>query len=214
MSLKETIINIIAICIITILPHMELIPFFGYIIPIFLLVWILLKYSNETFSDIGFSFKKFKPKSIVIGILVAILTLGFMQLVFFPVLEHLIIFEETEVGLYEFIKGNKWQYIIIIIMGWLVGGLYEEIVFHGFIFSRLEKMIQNKYATAIAFIIVVILFGAYHYQLGGAGLINALIVGAVYLTLFLFFKRNLWYSILCHGVYNTIVITLIYHGYL
>jgi len=28
-------------------------------------------------------------------------------------------------------------------------------------------------------------------QLGVAGLINALIVGAVYLSLFLFFKRNL-----------------------
>ena len=214
MSIKEILLNIFTICVIVILPHTELIPNFGYSVPILLLVWIVLKYFNETFSKIGFSFKQFKPKSLIIGSLVAVLTLSFMQLIFFPVLENFVVFEETEVGLYAFIKGNKWQYFFILIMGWLVGGFYEEIVFHGFIFSRLEKMIQGKYATAIAFIGTAIIFATYHYQLGGVGLINALIVGAVYLGLFLFYKRNLWYAIFCHGMYNTIVITMIYHGYI
>ena len=214
MSIKEILLNILTMCVIAILPHTKLIPNFGYSVPILLLVWVVLKFFNETFSNVGFSFKKFKPKSIIIGSSVAVLTLSFMQLIFFPILENFIVFEGTEIGLHAFIKGNKWQYFFIIIMGWLVGGFYEEIVFHGFIFSRLEKMIKGKYATEIAFIGTAIIFGAYHYQLGAAGLINALIVGAVYLGLFLFFKRNLWYSIFCHGVYNTIVITLIYHGFL
>ena len=214
MSRNEILLNILTICVIIILPHTELIPNFGYSVPILLLVLIVLKYFNENFNNIGFSFKKFKPKSIIIGSLVAVLTLSFMQLIFFPTLENFIVFEGTEIGLHAFIKGNIWQYFIIIIMGWLVGGFYEEIVFHGFIFSRLEKMIKGKYATIIAFIGTAIIFGAYHYQLGVAGLINALIVGAVYLSLFLFFKRNLWYSIFCHGIYNSIVITFIYYGYL
>jgi membrane protease YdiL (CAAX protease family) len=214
MSVKDIILNIFAISLIVILPHTELIPNFGYSIPLLLLVWLILKYSKETFFNIGFSLKQFKPKSILIGSLVAVLTLSFMQLIFFPVLENFVVFEETEVGLHAFIKGNLGQYFFIIIMGWMVGGFYEEIVFHGFIFSRLEKMIQGKYSTTIAFIGTATIFGAYHYQLGGAGLINALIVGAVYLGLFLFYKRNLWYSIFCHGAYNTIVITLIYNGYI
>lgn len=214
MRINEILLNIITISVIVILPHTELIPNFGYSVPIFVLVWLILKYSNETFSNIGFSLKQFKPKSILIGSLVALLTLSFMQLIFFPVLENFVVFEDTEVGLHAFIKGNLGQYLIIIIMGWIVGGFYEEIVFHGFIFSRLEKMIQGKYATTIAFIGAATIFGAYHYQLRGAGLINALIVGTVYLGLFLFYKRNLWYSIFCHGAYNTIVITLIYNGYI
>jgi membrane protease YdiL (CAAX protease family) len=214
MGIKEILLNIFAIAVIVILPHTELIPNFGYSLPILLLVWLLLKYFNETFSNVGFSLNQFTPKAILIGSLVAVVTLGFMQLIFFPVLENFVVFEETEIGLYDFIKGNPWQYFFIVIMGWLVGGFYEEIVFHGFIFTRLEKMIQGKYATAIAFIVTAMIFGGYHYQLGVGGLINALIVGAVYLGLFLFYKRNLWYSIMCHGVYNTIVITLIYHGYL
>ncbi len=214
MSAIKKLLGIITICIIVILPHTGLIPNFGYSIPILFIVWLYLKYSKETFSDIGFSLKRFEPKSILIGSLVAIITLCFMQLIFFPVLEYFVFFEETEVGLYDFIRSNKWQYFFIIIMGWLVGGLYEEIVFHGFIFSRIEKMIQGKYSTHLSFVGTAIIFGAYHFQLGGLGLINAFVLGALYLALFLYFKRNLWYSIICHGTYNTIVITMIYFEYL
>ena len=137
-----------------------------------------------------------------------------MQLVFFPFVELFYSFEETEVGLYDFIRENKWQYLFVVIMGWIIGGLYEEIVFHGFIFTRVEKMIQVKFSMIISFAVTSIIFGLYHYQLGTAGLINAFIVGSAYLGVYLYFDRNLWYSIFFHGFYNTFVMTLIYHGWL
>ncbi len=214
MNLKEGAINVIAICTIAILPHLELIPNFGYSIPILLFVWLVLKYTNEKFKDIGFTLKRFKPKSILVGGLITVCTLAFMQLVFFPVLELFVTFKETDFELYNFLRENQWQYIFTLVMSWLIGGLYEEIVFHGFIFSRLEKMFKGTYTTHISFILTSILFGIYHFQLGVDGLINAFIVGAVYLAVFLYFKRNLWYSICCHGIYNTLVVTMIYYGYL
>ena len=61
---------------------------------------------------------------------VAVLTVGFMQLLFFPLLDHFITFEDADVELYDFLKANPLQLVFIIIMGWLIGGLYEEIVFH------------------------------------------------------------------------------------
>ena len=137
-----------------------------------------------------------------------------MQLIFFPVLENLVTFEDKEVALYDFLKENRWQFLFLVIMGWLIGGVYEEIVFHGFIFTRLEKMIPGIHNTKFSFILTAGIFGVYHFQLGTLGLINALLVGSVYLGLFLFFKRNLWYSIFCHGVYNSIVMTLMYYDYL
>ena len=214
MKVKEGILSLITIAVIFILPHTGGIPFFGYSIVILLLLSFVLKYSRETFSSIGFSRKRFKPRSILIGSLVAIATVAFMQLLFFPALEYIVTLEDTEVGLYDGIRANLWQFYFFVIMGWLVGGFYEEIVFHGFIFTRLEKIIPGKYATPVSFAITAVIFGAYHFQLGVSGSINALIVGAVYLALFLFFKRNLWYSIFCHGVYNTLVMTLIYYNYL
>ena len=169
--------------------------------------------SKESFADIGFSIKRFKKESLFIGIVSAGAILAFMQLVFFPILEYFVVFEETDFELYDFLKENKFQFYLIIIMGWLIGGFYEEIVFHGFIFTRLEKMIKGKYAYHISFAITAAIFGAYHFPMGPLGLINALIVGTVYLFLFLYFKRNLWYSIITHGIYNTLVITLIYYEF-
>lgn len=154
-----------------------------------------MKYYREKFSDTGFSFKAFSLKSVLIGVLAGITIFSVLQLVFFPVIEQFVEFEETDVGLYDFIKEGKWNYLFILIMGWVVGGFYEEIVFHGFNFPRLEKMITGKHSLWISFLITSIIFGAYH-------------------GLALYFKRNLWFSIISHGVYDTIVITLIYLGYL
>lgn len=214
MKIRDLIISIIVICIIIIIPHTGILPNFLYSAPILIIVWLSLKYFGENFSNIGFRFKSFSIKPVLIGTIAAILIVSFMQLVFFPILEKFFVFEETEVGLYEFIKESKWNFGFILVMGWLIGGFYEELLFHGFIFTRLEKMFPDKYSTIIGFIITSIIFSAYHLQLGAAGAINALIVGAMYLGLFIYFKRNLWYSIICHGVYNTIVITMIYMGYL
>lgn len=214
MNIYKTILSVIAIGTIIFLPHAELIPFFGYSIPILFFTWLVLKYSNETFSDIGFSLKKFNPNSILFGGLFAVLTLAFMQMIFHPVLDFFVSLEYKDAGLNDTIQGGKLQFFIMVIMGWLIGGFYEEIVFHGFIFTRLEKMFKGKYATYISFVITIVIFGIYHIQLGALGLVNAFVVGAVYLALFLYFKRNLWYSIICHGFYNTMVMTLIYYDYL
>ncbi len=214
MTLSKYILNSVIICAIVVLPHLGLIPNFGYCIPILLLVWYTLRSHGETFSDIGFDLKSFRPKYVLIGGLVAIIALGFMQLIFFPLLELMVSFEDGDAGLYDFLKENRWQYMFLVIMGWIVGGVYEEIVFHGFMFTRMEKMIQGKFSTILSFVITSVLFGVYHYQLGSAGLINAFILGMVYLSLFLFFKRNLWSAIFCHGIYNTVVMTLIYFNYL
>lgn len=91
------------------------------------------------------------------------LIFSFLQWVFFPALESFIVFEDTDVGLYSFLKKSKGNYLFILIMGWVVGGFYEEIVFHGFVFTRLEKMISGKYSLLLSFLITSVLFGLLSY---------------------------------------------------
>ena len=104
-------------------------------------------------------------------------------------------------------------YIFILAMGWIIGGFYEEIVFHGFIFTRLEKLFSGRYAMLISFLLSNIIFALYHLQLGPIGVINAFIAGICYHALMLYFKRNMWYAIFCHAIYDTIALTYIYAGY-
>ncbi len=214
MKFKQPLLDILIISFAAVFPHLGFIPLFGYTLPIIIVIGLRLKYRGEKFSDIGFSFKKFSFKALLVGAVSALLILGFMQLVFFPILNKFVTFSETDVGIYDFIRQNIWSLIFMITMGCLVGGLYEEIVFHGFIFTKLEGMIKGKGRFWISFVITCIIFAGYHIQLGWAGVINSLVVGAVYQALFLYHQRNLWYSICCHGVYNTLVMVLVYLEYL
>jgi membrane protease YdiL (CAAX protease family) len=94
----------------------------------------------------------------------------------------------------------------------VVGGFYEEIIFHGFIFTRLEKISKGKYAVAISFIITNLIFGAYHFQQGIKGILVATIAGFAYHALILKFNRNLWYGLFFHTFFDFIGLTLIYLG--
>ncbi len=113
-----------------------------------------------------------------------------------------------------FIKGNLVNYILIMVMALLVGGFYEEIVFHGFIFTRLERIISGRHANAVSFVITNIIFGLYHYQQGVKGILLTAIAGSVYHMLILRYGRNLWYGLFCHTFFDFIGLTLLYLGYL
>ncbi|TVZ55008.1 CAAX prenyl protease-like protein [Lutibacter sp. Hel_I_33_5] len=216
-TLTTTFFTLFTIIFIAVFPHLGLITFFPmiYTVPVILLVWLNLKINKESFSDINFRFKDINFKSFIIGILTAILIYLFMRHIFFPFLELFITFKEADVDLYNDLreKGTTY-YLIILVLGWIVGGFYESIVFHAFTFSQLEKIIDGKYKTVISFMITSLIFGVYHYQLGTADMINAFVIGIIYLGMFLFYKRNLWNTIFCHGAYNTIAITLLHLGYI
>jgi membrane protease YdiL (CAAX protease family) len=210
----NNLIRIFVILIAVLLPHFLPLPVNLYCIIIFFIVWLYLKYDKTSFSEIGFSFSNFKGQAVLYGIVSAILIVAFLQLVFFPIIESFISFPETDVEMYDKLSGNTGFYIIMLVMGWLIGGLYEEIIFHGFIFFQLKKVIPGKHTTQISFLITSIIFGLYHLQLGPADALNAFLAGAAYHLLALRFKGNLWYSIICHGTYNSIVITLLYLDYI
>ena len=213
-KVKNIVIDSLAILAIALIPHTGIIPNFGYSIPLLLLVWLVLRFNKETFCNIGFRWKSFSWHALLIGTLAGIAVFCFNQLLFLPILDYFVSFQEPEIGINTFLKQNIWTYLFILIMGWIIGGFYEEIVFHGFIFTRLEKMIPGNKKTLWSFLITAIIFGLYHIQMGPIGVINAFIAGIAYHSLALYFDRNLWYSIICHGVYNAIVITTIYMGYL
>lgn len=216
-TLPKTLFTLFTILFIAVFPQLGLVTFFPmlYTIPVILLIGLNLKINKERFSDINFRFKDCSFKSLYIGIIGAVLIYVFMRCVFFPILEIFVNFQDADVSLYNDLreKGTVY-YIFILILSWIVGGFYESIVFHAFTFFELEKMINGKYKTVVSFIITSLIFGVYHYQLGAVGMINAFVVGAFYLGIFLFYKRNLWYTIFCHAAYNTIAITLLHLGYL
>ena len=213
-TLTEIIFDFLSIAFVFLLPHFGLlaIPFY-YIIPVLLFIWIYLKRTKENFAGIGFSFKKFESKSVIIGAIAAITLFLFIQYIFFPILNKIIYLKPANLDDFKNIKGHLLNYVFILAAGFVVGGFYEEIVFHGFIFTRLNKIISGKSALIVSFILTNLLFGLYHIQQGTSGIINAFIAGCAYNALMIKFNRNLWYAILFHAFFDAIGLTYIYLGY-
>lgn len=206
-------LSILTIAFCFFIPHYAHLTIFIYPIVILFVVWLFLKYiSSETFTDIFFSFKRFEIKAVWIGIIAAILLSLFFRFAWDPFINSLIPSGKIDLSDFASIRNSPVNYAIILLLALLVGGLYEEIIFHGFIFTRLEKIFKGKWATITAFMMTTIIFGLYHFQQGLKGILLTAIAGAVYHLLILKFNRNLWYGVFVHAFFDFIGLTLIYLG--
>jgi membrane protease YdiL (CAAX protease family) len=213
-TFTEIIFIIFAISIVFLLPHFGFLPIpFYYVIPVLLFVWFFLKRTKENFATLGFSFMRFKFNSILIGAIAAVLLFVFLNYVFFPLLGRIVVLKSANLDDFKNIRGNITNYIFILAAGFIVGGFYEELIFHGFIFTRIEKIIPTIHSLLLCFIFTNLIFGLYHFQLGATGMINAFIAGCAYHALMIKFNRNLWPSIFFHGFFDAIGLTYIYLGY-
>jgi len=196
------------------IPHYANLTIFIYPIVILFVVWLFLKYvSRETFADIFFSFKRFEIKAIWIGIIAAILLSLFFRFAWDPFINSILPSGKIDLSDFASIRNSPVNYVIILIIALVVGGFYEEIIFHGFIFTRLEKIFKpGKWATSAAFTLTTVIFGLYHFQQGIKGILLTAVAGAVYHALILKFNRNLWYGVFVHAFFDFIGLTLIYLG--
>lgn len=191
-------------------PHFVPLPFYSYALVCFLVIWLLLHKEGKTFRSIGLGKSGFIAKAILIGMASALLWVGFMQLIYIPVIKNLFVVPDyTE---YNFIRNNLSKLIMTIAAAWLIGGFYEEIVFRGYIQNVLEKRVFAGSAILWSIIVTSVLFGLYHWQQDIFGVIAAVLGGLFWGILYKKFDNNLWIPILSHAIFDTITLVLIYTG--
>ncbi len=177
-------------------------------------IWLYLKFlSNENFNFLLFSFKRFEFKSVWVGALAAIILSLFFQFLWHPLMEIILPNQKIDLSTFNFIRGNIFNYLFMLLIALLVGGFFEEIFFHGFIFTRFEKIFPIKFATATGIILSNIIFGLYHFHMGIKEILLATTAGLAYHYLIIKFNRNLWYGIFFHTFFDFIGLTQIYLGY-
>ena len=116
---------------------------------------------------------------------------------------------EGEVERWGDIAGNLRLYLLMLAISWISGGFAEEMFFRGFLITRLQTVFDGvKFASGLAVLLPALLFGYVHvYYQGLHGFVNAGIVGLIFGTLFLLYKRNLWPLVLAHGFINSLGFT-------
>ena len=174
------------------------------------LLYLFVKNRKARLKSIGFKAPKSWTKTILItAVAGVIIELGFQSIIE-PLIE-MAVGSKLDLSGLENIKGNIPNYLIMLSLGWIVGGLLEEILFRGFLITRIRTVFSNEtLGNVVAILITSIVFGLAHMYQDWSGVIATGLVSVILGIVFIRSKEILWYSILIHGFNNTVGITILY----
>jgi uncharacterized protein len=174
---------------------------------------VLLHWSGSSWRSVGLA----KPTSlwrtaavVVAGYLGVGLMFAFTTQMLLPALE----LTPKTASVFAAVEGNLPELLYWLIpVAWGSAAIGEELVFRGYLQSRLEIAFGGvRGAAALAVVLQALVFGSLHSYQGIGGAITAggtgLVLGIVYLAA----RRNLWAPIMLHGLIDTVSLIAIYFG--
>lgn len=150
------------------------------------------------------------PKVLLQAILYSIALLLVVDMIVTPITEYYA-GQKIDISSLDGLRGNFFSYIMFILFMWVVAAFGEEFVYRGLLVERLGFLFgHTKTALWIAVFISSVLFGLAHRYQGISGMVTTGFVGFALGSMFINNKNRLWLTILTHGIYDMIGITLIY----
>jgi uncharacterized protein len=183
--------------------------FIGRIVVLIAAATLLLRLSGRRWADAGL--RKVKPLRFLLAIplgLAAAFAIAFA-------LAKLGIEGTPADDWYSALRGNLGLYLFFLIpVTWGTAAFGEEMLFRGFFLDALQRLFgtSGPIGTTIAVIAQAVIFGLLHLYQGPAG---ASVAGALGLALgfvWWFSGRNLWASIVVHGIIDSFSMTGLYLG--
>lgn len=112
---------------------------------------------------------------------------------------------------FETIRGNLTVYLTWLLIGWVVGGFLEEMLFRGFFITRIALLFSNERSGNLAGLgLSSLIFGFSHLYQGWSGVISTGLIAVLLGTIFIRNKKNIWVNVFTHGFINFIGLTVLY----
>lgn len=181
-----------------------------YVISALVIMFFSRFIRKEKWKEYGF--KSINQKLLFVAIAIGFVY-GIMDNFFIEQMITKITGVKPDLSTYENIRGNLGRLFGMLAIGWVIGGLFEEFCFRGYIFNRMQSIIHNpvvfKYLTIT---ITSIVFAFAHTYQGIGGMVDTGLFAVVMGFLYFVFGRNIWYLIIIHGLYDTVGILRLYLG--
>lgn len=170
----------------------------------------LIARKQGSFRDLGFrapgSWPKLLATTFAYGVIMQIAVLAIIE----PLLAG-VTGEKVDLSAFDEVRGNFVNFLILLAVGWIVGGFLEEFAFRGFVVGRVRWLLgSGTAATWSAVLIAAIPFGLAHAYQGVTGMISTGLTGFLLGAVYVVHRFNLWYAIFTHGFINTFGIVAIY----
>ena len=108
------------------------------------------------------------------------------------------------------IEGNLPLFILMVILAWTTIAFGEELFYRAFLITRLVD--YTTIGQGLAILISGIIFGVVHFAEGPVGILSNGAFGILFGWIYVRSGRNLWITIIGHGLINTMRFTLLYFG--
>jgi len=139
------------------------------------------------------------PKMLAFAAVWSLFQLG----VAMPIANHLS-GREQDLSDFKDLQGNVGMLVGLLVLGWTVAAVVEELAYRGYLQTRLRQVFGNGAAAlVVAVLISSLLFGRVHSEQGLVGMLVVTIDGVAWSVL-RYRYRTLWASVLAHGFNNTI----------
>lgn len=183
-------------------------------LPILALGWLSLWLRGVGWKGVGLTRPASWKRTLAIGITTGVLLQVLSEWVTEPLIER-ITGQVADVSEFLPLVGNLKLLLPALLVIWTVAAFGEEMVYRGYLLNRAADLGGGSaVAWGAGLIFVTLLFGFGHSYQGLAGMIDTglhgLILGGIYLAS----GRNLWASILAHGMGNTVALGMVFLGYL
>jgi len=171
-----------------------------------LLVLIWAWRSRTPWCEIGFARPRSWIASLVSGIALGIAFKFLMKAIVMPLLGA-----DSVNRAYHYLAGNRAALPSAIWMMIVVAGFGEEVVFRGYLFERLGKVLGSALWTQLFIVLLTaVVFGLAHYSNQGlAGVEQGTIVGLVFGAIFVR-TRQLWMLMAAHAAFDLTALAMIF----
>jgi membrane protease YdiL (CAAX protease family) len=114
---------------------------------------------------------------------------------------------------YNPISGNLPLLLGMLAAAWTTAAFGEEMLFRAFMINALGRPFQQTRVTvALTVVGSSVIFGLAHFAWGWMGVLETTLFGLVLGTIYVRSGRNLWVTIIAHGLANTAKFLLLYSG--
>jgi len=185
----------------------------GYVLSI-MVATVLLKLRGSSWRQIGLARPQSWKRTVLlgIGILVALLL---MNIALQVIVLNLPGAEVAPIDQSRFnpLEGNLVIFLLFVLLSWTTIAFGEEMFYRAFLITQLEDGFpKSKLGTVLVLLGSSVIFGLVHWVEGPLGMINTFFMGILLGAVYLRSGRNLWITIIAHGLANSIRFLFLFLG--
>jgi CAAX protease family protein len=185
----------------------------GYVLMI-IIGGLVLKRQGSSWRQLGLEKPASWVKTALLGIaafVAAVAVFVAMQMIAVSLLTALgVTLPEIDQSRFDEIKGNLPFFILLLTLAWTTIAFGEEMFYRAFLISRVNDLTTLGKGQTI--LIAGSVFGVVHFAEGPLGILSNGAFGILFGWIYVRSGRNLWITIIGHGLINTLRFMLLYVG--